>query len=473
MRYDEELISKFSSLPAGYFDFKNANTKEYSHGFHTYPATMVSPISRTIIKLIQEIRPVSALFDPFSGSGTVLVEGLLAGIPNIAGNDLNPLAQLISRVKTSLISSKLLLDTADVFFTVADTQIRNLENQIQSANSYICDTLKLSIVDSKGLWAQDAPKLLRQYCEVHNLSIPIPDFKGLGYWFKPSVILYLSIIKAEIDKIPVPDVRDFFLVAFSECVRLVSNRRNGEYKLYRMPPDKVMSFNPHVYQIFALILFSNINKMAELCDVKMLNKNSIVTIFSEDTRTLSSVPDNTYDLVITSPPYGDSRTTVAYGEFSRLSLQWIDPSNYGVTSLDKRFLGGIPKLDETRLAVLCSHSALFNVTFNELAEMDYKRAKDVYQFYSDLDESVQAISKKTAHDGYQFWVVGNRTVKGKILPTYVILTQFARHYGLVPIYFIARSISNKVMPLQGSPSNIAGDTIPTMTQEYILVFRKS
>ena len=34
-------------------------------------------------------------------------------------------------------------------------------------------------------------------------------------------------------------------------------------------------------------------------------------------------PPNGFDLILTSPPYGDSQTTVAYGQFSRLSADWI------------------------------------------------------------------------------------------------------------------------------------------------------
>ncbi len=34
--------------------------------------------------------------------------------------------------------------------------------------------------------------------------------------------------------------------------------------------------------------------------------------------------DDTIDISITSPPYGDNATTVTYGQFSILSLFWID-----------------------------------------------------------------------------------------------------------------------------------------------------
>ena len=36
------------------WDFKNVNTKEYTHGYHNYPAMMIPQIAR---KLLNEYRP--------------------------------------------------------------------------------------------------------------------------------------------------------------------------------------------------------------------------------------------------------------------------------------------------------------------------------------------------------------------------------------------------------------------------------
>jgi len=52
------------------WDFKNVNTKEYTHGYHNYPAMMIPQIAR---KLLNEYRPegdFGLLFDPYMGSGT-------------------------------------------------------------------------------------------------------------------------------------------------------------------------------------------------------------------------------------------------------------------------------------------------------------------------------------------------------------------------------------------------------------------
>ena len=98
---DRKLIEELKKLPDEYWDFKSDDTREYTHGIHSYPAMMVCPISRNIINIIKEIMPVHSLFDPFTGSGTVLVEGMLANIETIYGNDINPLALFLSKVKTT------------------------------------------------------------------------------------------------------------------------------------------------------------------------------------------------------------------------------------------------------------------------------------------------------------------------------------------------------------------------------------
>ena len=75
-------------------------------------------------------------------------------------------------------------------------------------------------------------------------------------------------------------------------------------------------------------------------------------------------------------------------------------------------------------------------------------------------------------DGYQFWVVANRTVKGEIIPTDKIIEEIAQHYGLQYVYTIDRNIVNKVMPSANSPTNEIGKTSSTMTVEHIVVLRK-
>lgn len=470
---DKLLIEKLKALPIDYWDFRVDDTKEYTHGLHNYPAMMVCPISRNIIRMVKELQPVHALFDPFTGSGTVLVEGMLSGIETVAGNDINPLALLLTKVKTTPIKHDLLVKETDSLLSRISSRRSELSWALDSIDSYIIDTLGLDVSDKKG-WGDEAPKYLEQFCTEKKLDIIVPDFKNLGYWFRPRVILELSIIKTEIEKIQDKDVRDFIFIALSESIRFVSNRRNGEFKMFRMPVAKVRTFNPDVFNEFKKILIRNIDKMQDFCEaLGKENAHPKVSVFRNDACTLTDAPDDTYDLIITSPPYGDSRTTVAYGEYSRLSLQWInlfDLTEKEIMGVDRSLMGGKKYRNGFEFIL---QSPTLRESLERIKDKDVERAGDVYSFYADLDASIKSVAAKTCSGGYQFWVVGNRTVKNELLKTDVIITELAPQYGLTPIFTVDRNIPNKVMPSQNSPTNVSGATGSTMTMEHIIILRKN
>ena len=469
---DKKLIAVLKSLPENYWDFKDDDVREYTHGIHNYPAMMVCPISRNIIRIVKDIRPVDTLLDPFVGSGTVLVEGMLAGIKNIYGNDINPLALFLSKVKTTRLDiGQLQQETQLLYRRISDVCSR-FYFQIAQADEVMRHTYQLDLTDKKG-WGTDAAKYLRKYREDSDFDIDIPEFKNMGYWFKPRVILLLSVIKREIQQIEYKDIRDFVFAAFSETIRFVSNRRNGEFKMFRMPANKVDQFEPDVIKEFMTILNRNIEKMKDFdAACSKTGETSAVIIFKDNAMTLEDVPDDSVDLVVTSPPYGDSRTTVAYGEYSRLSLQWIDLfhlSEKEIMGIDKSLMGGNKYKNGFECNIL---SSTLKASLQRIQEADLARAGDVYSFYLDLSRAIAAVSRKTKVGGYQFWVVGNRRVKGELLLTDQIIAEIADHYQLEHIYTIGRNIINKVMPSLNSPTNENGVKASTMTNEHIVVLRK-
>ena len=469
---DNKLISVLESLPEGYWDFKNDDVREYTHGIHNYPAMMVCPISRNIIKIMKDITEINSLMDPFMGSGTVLVEGMLAGITDVYGSDINPFAVYLSTVKTNRLDiSELQKEVNELYDRILD-RYSLYSIQINEADGVIRFKYDLDLTAKDG-WGKEAPVYLSKYVEDNQLDIAIPDFKNIGYWFKPKAILLLSLIKEEINRIANKDIRDFIFVAFSETIRFVSNRRNGEFKMFRMKASKVDEFNPDVIKEFTAILNRNIEKMnsfIEVCDEKDVQTN--IHISDESAAILGNVPDESIDLVITSPPYGDSRTTVAYGEYSRLSLQWLDLydlSEKEIMGIDKSLMGGIKYRNGFEYNI---PSKTLRESLEIIKDTDLERAGDVFSFYSDLRDSIKAIAQKTRSGGYQFWVVGNRTVKGELLKTDQIISEIAQSYQLEHVYTIDRNIINKVMPSQNSPTNEVGKKASTMTNEHIVVLRK-
>ena len=427
---DRELVEYIESLPTGYWDFVEYE-KKYTHFIHTYPAMMIPPIPATILNIMTSLQPnIKNLLDPFMGSGTVLVEGILAGL-NVWGIDLNPLACLLAKAKCTPIRPEILEKAGRAL-------LENIEADINN----------------------------------EDLRVETPNFHNIDYWFKDYVIRDLQIIKQRINEIEDKDIKALFLVAFSQTVRDCSNTRNNEFKLYRIPEEKLIVFNPDVFESFKTNVEKCIAGMAEL--YKQYQGGCIVEIFAKDTRDFDL--DVEFDLMITSPPYGDSRTTVAYGQFSRLSLQWLDLEEYDYVAskiekekLDKYLLGGTNNINikEEDLPSESLWKAL-----REIALLDEDRAIDVLSFYVDLDKCIKNITKHMRVNSYQFWVVGNRTVKKVNIPTNKIISELGAKYGLKTVINISRNISNKRMPKENSPTNVKGEKVTTMPKEYIVVLRK-
>ena len=253
---DIKVKSAFEELPEDFWDFKNEDTKELTHSIHNYPAVMVYPISRNILSRMKKLQNIETLMDPFMGSGTVLLEGLLAGCKTIYGNDLNPLAHNISKAKTNVLSGDIEKEADALEKRICSLYDENADI-LDSVASYVDEqgydiTAKLQ---DKENWGASAYSILNEFLEKKGVSLKVKDIQGLGFWFVPKCILELQIIQNAINEIENSDVRDYFMVAFSEVTRLVSNRRNGEFKMYRMQPEKVKTYNPDVKKVLMILRY--------------------------------------------------------------------------------------------------------------------------------------------------------------------------------------------------------------------------
>ena len=418
------LDQKISSKP-NYLDFHNVNMNYSTHKYHDYPATMVPKLPNLFINSVQQTEQINNLFDPFMGSGTTLVEGIRHNV-NSTGVDLNPLAVLISKVKTDRINP---------------------------------DKLEL---EWNKLWQGIAADQLAEH--AGKLTINTPTFKNIDYWFKPKVIHDLQLIKMQILKVANPNVRNFFWVTFSKTVRYVSNTRNSEFKLYRMPTEQLSKWNPDTINKFKEYTLKNIKAN------KLLTKHDAeAKVVFGNAMDLSNLPTNNFDLLITSPPYGDSQTTVAYGQFSRISLQWLDLAGYTtdqITRIDQALLGGT-----LSKKVKTPPSPTLKKIIKEVANKDLHRSYQVEQFFQDLFLVLKECKRVMKPNSYQFWVTANRTVKGINLPTDQIITELYEELGVNKIKSYTRNIVNKRMPIKNSPTNQQGKTANTMKQETITIYQ--
>jgi hypothetical protein len=293
----------------------------------------------------------------------------------------------------------------------------------------------------------------------------LPNFPNLHFWFKESVISGLAKLLQAIYSVEQADIREFFLVAFSEITRLSSNTRSHEFKLYRYAPEKLESWEPDPIELFEHKAAANIVAMEKFW--RDDNSSCWARPVLSDIRKITEILPNSIDIVVTSPPYGDSRTTVAYGQYTRLSSQWLGLIEK--RNLDRESLGGIPTetLEHSLPSPTLDRSILL------IAEKDEQRAREVLSFYVDLNESLTAIDKLVKQHGVTCFVLGNRTVKGVCLPTDGILVELFSGLGYDHLTTTIRNIPNKSMPLQNSPTNKRGEIQNTMHQENIVVMQKA
>jgi len=388
--------------------------------------------------LLQTMASGATVFDPFVGSGTVLTEAMRCGT-NFVGFDINPLAVLASKVK------------AGPFYVAA------LQDKATTLTSRI---------------ASDSRKQVEA------------SFPGMDKWFSTEIAIELSKIRRAIRQEPALWARRFFWLTLAELSRQASNSRTSTFKLHiRDASDKPLSFE-EVCPRYENILESNISAYIEQAAVlsDKLSKGTYqptVKIKAHDSATPCRLPElnKMIDIMVTSPPYGDNTTTVPYGQFSYLSLQWIDLSDIDQSlsedilctthEIDARSLGGSIRRADEKAQSLEEKTSSFWSLYQKLGSESRTlgHAKRMAAFTYDLAKSIEITSGYIKPMGYAVWTLGNRNTGGHVVPLADIVAECFSYHGLIEVARIGRDIPYKRMPKK---NNISA----TMTEEITLILRK-
>lgn len=297
---NESLHERLESID---WECEEEDTRYLTHDFHPYSSKYIPQIPRNLIDLLTTRG--ETVLDPFVGSGTTLIECKLLG-RNSIGIDINPLACLVSKVKTTLIPPEY------------------LEKETRS----LLESIEEEITTIRGL-----PKLFNYSNPGGNLavnaSVETPGFSHVRYWFQPQVIKELSVIKAHIDGLGDKKLRDFFLAAFSSILRTVSNAASGfgNLMISKKPIEKKFIFEKFQSKVYRMV--SRMGEFYQLAD-----KSVQTRIIAGDARKLNMLQNNSADMICTHPPY---MASVPYAEYQKLSLWWLrhDPNQ-----LDAQLIGG-------------------------------------------------------------------------------------------------------------------------------------
>jgi hypothetical protein len=178
---DKEIERRIDGYSDEFWTSVDRDPREDMHAYMQYPAMMVPEIQRELIKVIYESQiGIKNVLDPFVGAATTMTSCMSFGL-NFTGQDINPLAVLVSRAKAGPLDEQIL-----------ETSKAQIFSQIAADTSTMIEA----------------------------------DFANIDKWFQPEAKTDLSKIRRAIRAEDRLWVRRFFWVALAETVRLTSNSRN-------------------------------------------------------------------------------------------------------------------------------------------------------------------------------------------------------------------------------------------------------
>ncbi|MBY3580486.1 hypothetical protein HJA77_04810 [Rhizobium bangladeshense] len=383
-----------------------------THLFHPYPAKLLLNIPLFFLSSPQVAPKNSRVFDPFCGSGTVLVEALLAG-HRAAGADANPLARLIAQAKTCHIPSFKLWQS-----------LQSVLSEFHPGRSS-----EFSPVVKQEFWftervAADLSALLysiRQNCDGHTLV--------------------------------------FMEACFSSCVKRLSvsdPRLSVPVRLKGDALEAHLQSLPDVRTFFEKAVRLNIARLEKLPE------QACAASLEFDARHYAGGSEQA-DLIITSPPYAGAQK---YIRSSSLSIGWLGlaPDNQ-LRTLERQNIGRehFSKLEYGSSSNVQDLGSDFLATIRSENPLRSHIA-DVY--LHEMNAAADAITRRLANSGHLVLVVGDNMICGRPFPTSALLKKIFLRKGLTVILELVDDIRSR--GLMTKRNKTAG----TIEREHVVVFQK-
>ncbi len=243
------------------------------HGFHVYPARMHPTTASRLVELTSVAG--SKVLDPFCGSGTVLVQAMIARRDAI-GVDLNPFAVLLASRKVAARDEKYVES-----LLAAAARVRAVADERRKARA-----------------------------GAHK-----PYGREDVATFDPHVLLELDGLKHAIEKEIDGVVRDDLRIALSAILTKVSKKQSDTSS--REAPKRIAA--GYSAKLFVRKTEELVQRSREL-EGLLPKPRPRVFVFTDDARAMTKVRDGEASGVVTSPPYVG---TYDYLEHHALRMRWL------------------------------------------------------------------------------------------------------------------------------------------------------
>ncbi len=390
---------KLSSLLKQDLTFRGEKTSYASHNIHAFAAKFPPQIPRTFI---QELTlPGEVVLDPMSGSGTTLIEAMLAGRYGV-GVDLDPLACLIARIKSSTF---------------------DLSRCARAGEQVLCDA-------EKQMRPADDESLLRFYSPQ--------SVEFFRYWFTDKITDELFALIRAINKIEVPQVRAFLKVVSSSCIITKTGALTLARDLAHSRPhrDPAREVKQRALDVFREKLINTIESLQEISESPF----SSLTLRA-DARNLP-LATNSVQMILTSPPY--AANAIDYMRAHKFSLIWFGHEPKALSYLRSRYIGS-----EIKPSTLEVESETGNRIIKHLKKIEEGRAAVVAHYYNEMKLSLLEMLRVLAPGRAAVLVVGSSIIKGIDIKAPTVMAEIAATIGFGIVDIAKREIIRdaRMMPV--------------------------
>jgi len=325
--------------------------------------------------------PDDTVLDPFCGCGTVQIEALLAG-RNSVGVDVNPLAVLLARAKTTFFDAVELTATARRIISAAR----------------------------------------------RRRSDRLTPYRWLKYWFAPLTLSKLFKVRLSISSARTSRrYRELLFACLAVCVRKCSRADPRSPKPFISKRARSKRVGRH-FDAFKLFL----DEVQRLCDAMQdlkrragNVKTSVCTTCSDSRRSATGRSCQTViDAVVTSPPY---LTAQDYYRSSKLELAILGKLRDG----DDQRLGAkiVGSGRGTRGVGPRKIGRQAPVQLRRLAARSCVLSSIVQRYLHDMRDVFSNVKNRLKHGGKCCLIVGDSTLSGVRLPVHSWIRRIAEQAG--------------------------------------------
>jgi len=421
-------------------DFACKSTNTPLHNFHSFPAKFPPELPRTFIR---ELTSASeTVLDPMLGSGTTILEAFLENRRAI-GFDIDTLALLISRVKTSSPDIDRLCDIGSKVLAKAKDAIVNQQDKLQTELQIRWD----------------------------------PKTKAfINFWFLPQTQLELMALLREIEQIADSDLREFLALTFSSIIITKSGGVSLAMDLGHTRPHKVpviLESKGQAENIKGKRIRSAIKEFEKRLNINLnalrmhheLSSYFQPQIHYGDAQDLP-LRDNSIDLIITSPPYASN--AIDYMRAHKFSLVWLGYSIEELTKHKAEYIGNTKIKDISESLPPYSNSVI-----SEISKVDENKSKIFSSYLHEMKLVISEMFRVLKPGKAAVLVVGNSILRGKNTYTAECLAEIGQALGFLVPGIGKRNIdrNHRMMPVSHQV-DLNSLVQKRIHQEYVIGFYK-